>query len=98
MTRTVKFLAAFLTTICIAIAFNAVPYFNTRGAYQHDGQEVAGFPFKFHKIGGDCYPEDCESYNFHYGYFSANMAIALTCSIVAGFMAAHSRKGGRNEA
>jgi hypothetical protein len=98
MTRTLRFITAFLATICIVVAVNAVPYLNTRGAYQRDGQEVAGFPFIFHKVGGDCYPQNCETYNFHVGYFAANTAIGLACAIVIGFAAASSRKGRRRVA
>ena len=95
MTRNFRFLSAFLITVCGAVIANAIPYFLTRGAYQHDGQEVAGFPFSFHRIGGDCWPAACNTYNFSLGYFAADLALALTCALAAGFMAVRTGRGRR---
>lgn len=93
MTRKSRFISAFLITISAAAIANAVPYFGTRGAYQYDGQEVAGFPYSFHRIGGDCSPDPCDTYNFNVGYFSADLALALACALAVGFAATRTAKG-----
>lgn len=56
-------------------------------AYQYDGQEMAGFPWAFRKIGGDCFPRVCENYDFHIAYFAADLALALVCAFSAGYLA-----------
>lgn len=87
-----RFIAVFFITICVTIAVNLVPYLRTHGAHQYDGQEIAGFPFIFHKVGGDCFPSLCDTYNFHAGYFFANSAIGLACALVMGLFVAALRK------
>lgn len=81
------FSTAFLATIFIAFLANAVPYFLTRRAYQRDGQEVAGFPFLFRKVGGDCGVSACDSYGFHVVHFAADAGLALACALFAGYIA-----------
>ncbi len=87
-----RFITVFFTTICVTIAVNIAPYLISHGAYQYDGQEIAGFPFIFHKVGGDCSPILCDTYNFHVGYFFANIAIGLVSSLVIGLAVAMVRK------
>jgi hypothetical protein len=98
MTRKSKFLSAFLITVCAAVLANVVPYLGTRGAHQYDGQEVAGFPYHFHKVGGDCWPAACDTYHFNLGYFAADLGLALACAIAVGFMAARAGTGRRSVA
>jgi hypothetical protein len=95
MSRTVRFMAAFSAAMCLVVAINALPYWGSRGAYQYDGQELAGFPFAFHKVGGDCSPSVCDTYNFHAGFFVADVAIGLAFAMAIGLWAASSRKDRR---
>lgn len=88
MTRTTKFFIAFSFTLAAAAAVNVVPYVNSRGAYRYDGQQVAGFPFAFHRIGGDCFPSTCETYALHAGYLLGDIAIGVACALGVGFVAA----------
>lgn len=88
MTSKSRFLSAFLVTTCTAVFVNVVPFFLTHGAYQSDGQEVAGFPYSFHKIGGDCGPTACDTYNFDVGYFATDLVLALVCAVAVGLIAA----------
>lgn len=83
-----RFLRAFLATAAVGMLLNALPYLRTRGAYQADGQEVAGFPFVFHQVGGDCWPAHCDTFAFHPGYFLANLALVLLVATGAGLLAA----------
>ena len=87
MTRKSRFNAACLVAGILADASNAIPYLLTRGAYQHDGQEVAGFPFVFRRVGGDCWPTACDTYPFHLGYFVADLALAVAFALVVGAIA-----------
>ncbi|KRG63759.1 hypothetical protein ABB26_11175 [Stenotrophomonas humi] len=88
MRRKLRFISAFLVTGGIAVIANLVPYLRTRGAYQYDGQEVAGFPYEFRRIGGDCWPATCETYHFDLSYFAADLGLALACALAAGLIAA----------
>lgn len=81
------FSATFLAMLFIALLANAVPYWLTRGAYQRDGQEVAGFPISFRKLGGDCGVSACDSYGFHAAHFAADLGLALACAALAGYIA-----------
>lgn len=92
MTRKSKFIFAFMIAASIAVIVNVIPYFLTLGAYQHDGQEVAGFPFDFHRVGGDCWPSACDTYNFNIGYFLADLAVALACAVAVGLVVARAGK------
>lgn len=87
-----RFLTAFLTAAVIASLANALPYLLTRHAYQRDGQEVAGFPLAFHRIGGDCSPSACDNYDFHLAYFAADLSLALIFAAAAGLLAARAGK------
>ncbi|WP_269792505.1 hypothetical protein [Stenotrophomonas sp. Iso1] len=98
MSRKLRFLSAFLITGCIAAFANLLPYLRSRGAYQYDGQEVAGFPYAFRRIGGDCLSSICNTYHFHPGYFAADLGLALECAMVAGLVAASVGKGPRDVA
>lgn len=82
-----RFLPVFLVTACAGVVANALPYLRTRQAYQSDGVELAGAPFTFHAIGGDCWPALCENYSFHAGHFAADVAIVLACATLAGLLA-----------
>ena len=95
MSRMLKFLSAFLITGCITAFANLLPYLRSRGAYQYDGQEVAGFPYAFRRIGGDCLPAICDTYHFHPGYFAADLGLALACAVAVGLIAASVGKGPR---
>ncbi|MCD9098966.1 hypothetical protein LU699_09945 [Luteimonas fraxinea] len=75
-----------MTGIVAALA-NAIPYLVTRGAYQHDGQEVAGVPFAFRRVGGDCWRAACDTYAFHMGYFVADLALAVAFALLMGALA-----------
>lgn len=88
MTRRWIVVSAFLTAGAFAAIANAIPYLLTRGAYQHDGQEVAGFPFVFRRVGGDCWPAACDTSTFHLGYFMADLALAAAFALVMGAIAA----------
>lgn len=88
MRATIAFLLAFLATSCVAVWLNVWPYLRTYRAYQYDGQEMAGFPWTFRQIGGDCFPLVCENYDFHLAYFAADVALALACALTAGYLAA----------
>ncbi|MNN40316.1 hypothetical protein D3C81_1543870 [compost metagenome] len=98
MIRKLRFLSAFLIAGCIAAFANLLPYLRSRGAYQYDGQEVAGFPYAFRRIGGDCLPAICDTYHFHPGYFAADLGLALACAVAAGLIAASVGKGPRDVA
>lgn len=84
----IAFFVAFWATSCIAAGLNVWPYLRTYRAYQYDGQEVAGFPWTFHKIGGDCFLLACDTYDFHGAYFAADVALALAAACTAGYFAA----------
>ncbi len=88
MRAKIAFCLVFSLVLLLAGLANAVPYLNTRGAYQHDGQEVAGFPWPFRKIGGDCGAESCDTYAFHAGYFAADAAVGLAAALALGSLAA----------
>jgi len=75
-------------TVAVAAIANAIPYLLTRGAYQRDGQKVAGVPFTFRRIGGDCWPAACDTYAFHMGYFVADLALAVAFALLMGALAA----------
>lgn len=98
MIRKLRFLSAFLTTGCIAALADLLPYLRSRGAYQYDGQEVAGFPYAFRRIGGDCLPAICDTYHFHPGHFAADLGLALACAVAASLIAASVGKGPRDVA
>lgn len=68
-------------------ALNAATLALTFHAPQVDGFRVAGFPFTFHRAGGDCFPEACGNFAFHAGYFVADAAIALGIAWLCGAMA-----------
>ena len=87
MRAKIVFYSIFSVAIGAAAAINAWPYWRTRQAYRYDGQEVAGFPFAFRRIGGDC-AAACENYDFHLGYFAADLALALAFAVLAGGIAA----------
>lgn len=88
MTSKSKFILGFTVAMIVAGVANVGPYFLTKNAYQHDGQQVAGFPFAFHRIGGDCAPDVCDTFNFNIGYFSVDLIIALVCGMAIGLIAA----------
>ncbi|MGO1003468.1 hypothetical protein [Lysobacter sp. CA196] len=90
------FFSAFIATLVVAFLANAMPYFLTRHAYQRDGQEAAGFPFVFRKVGGDCGELACDTYGFHAAYFAADLALAWSCAILAGYIAVRWSRCGRD--
>lgn len=81
------FSTAFVATLVAAALANALPYLLTRRAYQRDGQEVAGFPLSFRKLGGDCGVSACDSYGFHAVHFAVDLGLALACAALAGYIA-----------
>ena len=87
MRAKLAFCSIFSVALVAAAAINAWPYWRTRQAYRYDGQEVAGFPLAFRRIGGDC-AAACENYAFHLGYFAADLTLALAFAALAGLIAA----------
>ncbi|MEI2453721.1 MULTISPECIES: hypothetical protein [Lysobacter] len=87
MRAKIAFFSGFLVAAAVAVAVNALPYWRTRQAYRYDGQEVAGFPFVFRRIGGDCAAGACENYGLHLGYFAADLALGLAFAVLAGVIA-----------
>lgn len=81
------FSLAFVATLLTAALANALPYLLTRRAYQRDGQEVAGFPLSFRKLGGDCGVSACDSYGFHAVHFAVDLGLALAWAALAGYIA-----------
>lgn len=74
--------------VAIAMAMlNAVPFVLTRHAPEVDGVRIAGFPFAFHRVGGDCAPQACGTFAFHAGYFVADAAIALGVAVALAALA-----------
>lgn len=51
-TNTKRFGAGFMVATLAAALLNLLPYLLTRGTYNSDMFEVAGFPFTFRRIGG----------------------------------------------
>jgi len=88
MRAKIAFFSMFSAALAIAAAVNAWSYWRTRGAYQYDGQEVAGFPFAFRRVGGDCAASACESFDFHLGYFMADLALGVAFAVLAGSVVA----------
>lgn len=88
MRAKIAFASIFSLALAAVAAVNAWPYWRTREAYRYDGQEVAGFPYAFRRIGGDCGAAGCENYDFHLGYFAADLALGLAFAALAGLIAA----------
>lgn len=69
----------------IVMAFaNIVPYLLTRGAYETGGIEVAGWPFRCHKLGGEDPVVD-----LHPWALAGNIAFAVTVSAAAAWAFRH---------
>ena len=73
--------AAFGTLMAFA---NIVPYLLTRGAYETGGIEVAGWPFRCHKLGGEDPVVD-----LHPWALAGNIVFAVTVSAAAAWVFRH---------
>lgn len=93
MRPTSRFRVTALIVLSVASLANAAPYLLTRDAHQRDGQQVAGLPFPFHRIGGDCWPAACRTFDFHAGYFAADVLLALLLAVASGLVAATMQRG-----
>jgi hypothetical protein len=69
----------FAVAMTVMVLLNLVPYVLSRGSYATDGLEVAGFPFRFWRMGGFSFVREFEVQSL-----IADIAIALAMSTVAG--------------
>ena len=89
MSRLESKLGASLVLRCVAVgsvmAFaNIVPYLLSRGACQSGGIEVAGWPFRCHKLGGEDPVVD-----LHPWALAGNIVMAVAVSVIAGWAFRH---------
>jgi hypothetical protein len=75
-----RFVTGFSIAALAAVMLNVIPYLWTRGAYQTDGFEVAGFPFTFRRFGGFA-----GTYQFHVDLLLYNIVLALAVAILFGW-------------
>ena len=86
MSHRVRFIAGFWVGALTAAFLNVLPYLRTRGAYQSDGFEIAGFPFTFRRFGGFQGVDE-----FHLAALFADITLGLAMAWLIGYACAKVR-------
>jgi hypothetical protein len=81
MSATARRFAAGLAGGAVVVVFlNLLPFLRTRGAYNGDSFEIAGFPFTFRRLGGID-----GRYEFHLLALIADIALGLVVAVLVGY-------------
>jgi len=81
-----RFATGFAATAIAAAFLNLLPYLQTRGAYNGDGFEVAGFPFTFRRLGGFA-----GIHEFRPAALFADIALSFTVVLFIGYICTRDR-------
>jgi hypothetical protein len=84
-----------LLLLSILVMSNIATHVLTLHAPAVDGFHSIGWPFAFHRCGGDCHPGDCGAVAFHPGWFAADAAFAIGMALSAGWIVARLRRRSR---